>query len=109
VLHNPNAASGRGAIAKLHIKRDTTANAAVIDALANAFGVRRSAVEIVRGERGRKKTVSIAGATRAALDRLLVQPRALLKPVSPPYYENSLLPHPRDLANTPFGFKGDCA
>jgi hypothetical protein len=25
VLHNPNAASGRGAIAKFHIKRDTTA------------------------------------------------------------------------------------
>jgi hypothetical protein len=24
VLHNPNAASGRGAIAKFHIKRDTT-------------------------------------------------------------------------------------
>jgi hypothetical protein len=24
VLHNPNAASGRGAVAKFHIKRDTT-------------------------------------------------------------------------------------
>lgn len=50
---------------------DGAANAAVIDALADAFGVRRSAIEIVRGERGRRKTVSIAGATRAALDRLL--------------------------------------
>ncbi len=50
---------------------DGAANAAVIDALADAFGVRRSAVEIVRGERGRRKTVRIAGATRAALERLL--------------------------------------
>lgn len=54
---------------------DGAANAAVIDALAGAFGVRRSAIEIVRGERGRRKTVSIAGATRAALDRLLSPPR----------------------------------
>ena len=53
---------------------DGAANAAVIDALASAFGVRRSAIEIVRGERGRRKTVSIAGATRAALDRLLSPP-----------------------------------
>jgi len=53
---------------------DGAANAAVIDALAGAFGVRRSAIEIVRGERGRRKTVSIAGATRAALDRLLSPP-----------------------------------
>jgi hypothetical protein len=50
---------------------DGAANAAVIDALAAAFGVRRAAVEIVRGERGRRKTVRIAGATRAALERLL--------------------------------------
>jgi uncharacterized protein (TIGR00251 family) len=50
---------------------DGAANAAVIDALADAFGVRRSAIEIVRGERGRRKTVSIVGATRAALHRLL--------------------------------------
>jgi uncharacterized protein len=47
------------------------ANAAAIDALADAFGGRRSAIEIMHGERGRRKTVSIAGATRAALDRLL--------------------------------------
>src|SRR2546423_11850980 len=49
---------------------DGAANAAVIEALADAFGVRRSAVEIVRGERGRRKTVSIAGASRAVLERL---------------------------------------
>jgi uncharacterized protein len=53
---------------------DGAANAAVIEALAGAFGVRRSAIEIVRGERGRRKTVRIAGATRAALDKLLSRP-----------------------------------
>jgi uncharacterized protein len=50
---------------------DGAANAAVIEALADAFGVRRSAIEIVRGERGRRKTVRITGATRATLDKLL--------------------------------------
>ena len=40
---------------------DGEANAAVVAALAEAFGVRRAAVEIVRGERGRRKTVRIAG------------------------------------------------
>jgi hypothetical protein len=50
---------------------DGAANAAVIEALADAFGVRRSAIEIVRGERGRRKTVRITGATRAALEKLL--------------------------------------
>jgi len=49
---------------------DGAANAAVIEALAEAFAVRRAAVTIVRGERGRRKTVRIAGATRAALERL---------------------------------------
>jgi hypothetical protein len=53
---------------------DGAANAAVIEALAGAFGVRRPAIEIVRGERGRRKTVSITGATRAALDKLLSRP-----------------------------------
>ena len=50
---------------------DGAANAAVIEALADAFRVRRSAIEIVRGESGRRKTVRIAGATRAALEKLL--------------------------------------
>ena len=49
---------------------DGAANAAVIEALAAAFGVRRSAVEIVRGERGRRKTVRIAGVARARLEAL---------------------------------------
>ena len=48
---------------------DGEANAAVVEALAEAFGVRRAAVEIVRGERGRRKTVRIAGIDRGALDR----------------------------------------
>jgi uncharacterized protein len=51
---------------------DGAANAAVIDALADACGVRRSAVTIVRGERGRKKTVEIVGADLATLERLLL-------------------------------------
>jgi uncharacterized protein (TIGR00251 family) len=50
---------------------DGAANDAVIEALADAFGVRRSAIEIVRGQRGRRKTVRIVGATRATLEKLL--------------------------------------
>ncbi len=49
---------------------DGEANAAVIDALAEAFGVRRAAVTLVRGEHGRRKTVRVEGATQAALDAL---------------------------------------
>lgn len=52
---------------------DGEANAAVIEAVAGAFGVRRSAVTIVRGERGKRKTVSIEGPTdalRTTLTRL---------------------------------------
>ena len=49
---------------------DGAANQAVIEALAEALGVRRSAVTIVRGETGRKKTVRIEGASRAALEKL---------------------------------------
>jgi uncharacterized protein (TIGR00251 family) len=50
---------------------DGAANAAVIDAVAAAFGVRRSAVSILRGETGRRKTLRVAGVNQAALDRLL--------------------------------------
>lgn len=49
---------------------DGKANAAVIDAVAQAFGVRRGDVTITRGETGRRKTVRVAGATRAALASL---------------------------------------
>jgi uncharacterized protein (TIGR00251 family) len=50
---------------------DGAANDAVIEALAEAFGVRRAAVAIVRGERGRRKTIQIAGVSASALRRLL--------------------------------------
>ena len=50
---------------------DGAANAAVIELLAEAFGVRRAAVSIVRGETGRRKTVRIDGGSRARLEELL--------------------------------------
>lgn len=51
---------------------DGEANAAVIDAVAKAFGVRRSAVTIAHGDRGpRRKTLAIEGADAGALEALL--------------------------------------
>jgi uncharacterized protein (TIGR00251 family) len=50
---------------------DGKANQAVARALAAALGVRPSAVEIVRGESSRRKTVKIQGVTLAALAALL--------------------------------------
>jgi len=50
---------------------DGAANAAVIDAVAEAFGVKRAAVTILRGLIGKRKTVRVAGATRAALEGVL--------------------------------------
>ncbi len=47
------------------------ANEALRALLAGAFRVAKRDVEIVRGETGRKKTVRVLGATRAALDALL--------------------------------------
>ena len=64
------AVGGRLPVAVTAPPVDGAANAALVEALAEAFGVRRAAVTIVRGERGRRKTVRIAGATRASLDRL---------------------------------------
>jgi hypothetical protein len=49
---------------------DGKANLAVVQVLAETFGVPRSAVTIVRGETGRKKTVRIAGVTAAAVARV---------------------------------------
>ena len=49
---------------------DGAANAAVIEALAAAFGVRRAAISIVRGETGRRKTVRIEGGAPATLEAL---------------------------------------
>jgi uncharacterized protein len=45
---------------------DGKANEAVVRVLAETFGIARSAVTIVRGETGRKKTVRLAGVTTAA-------------------------------------------
>jgi uncharacterized protein (TIGR00251 family) len=50
---------------------DGEANAAVIDAVAKAFGVRRAAVTIAHGERGRRKTLTVEGGTAEALEALL--------------------------------------
>lgn len=52
---------------------DGKANRAVVALLAEVFGVPPSAVTILRGETGRKKTVRIEGATQASLDQLLRQ------------------------------------
>lgn len=49
---------------------DGKANEAVVRVLAETFGVPRSAVTIVRGETGKKKTVRLAGVTAAAVTKL---------------------------------------
>jgi uncharacterized protein (TIGR00251 family) len=51
---------------------DGKANAAVVATIAEALGVHRSAVEIVRGATGRRKTVRIRGATRATLEQAII-------------------------------------
>jgi hypothetical protein len=50
---------------------DGKANEAVVRVLAETFKVARSAVTIVRGETGRKKTVRIVGVTAAAIHRVI--------------------------------------
>jgi len=45
---------------------DGEANAALVEFLAGALGVRKGDVTIARGEAGRRKTVRVAGATAAA-------------------------------------------
>jgi uncharacterized protein (TIGR00251 family) len=50
---------------------DGAANEALRELLARALGVPRRQVAIVRGETGRKKTVRVEGATRAALEAAL--------------------------------------
>jgi uncharacterized protein (TIGR00251 family) len=51
---------------------DGAANEAVIALVAESLGLPRRAVEIVRGQSGRRKTLRIAGATRAGLERALI-------------------------------------
>ena len=49
---------------------DGEANAAVIELLAKSLGVGKGAVEVVAGASSRRKTVRIAGVTRAAIEAL---------------------------------------
>ena len=49
---------------------DGEANAAVIELLAKALGVSKGAVEVIAGTSSRRKTVRIAGVTRAAVEAL---------------------------------------
>ena len=51
---------------------DGKANDAVADVLARALGLRRGAVEILRGETSRRKTVRIHGVTLATLARVVL-------------------------------------
>jgi len=44
---------------------DGEANAALVEFLADALGVRKADVAIVRGETGRRKTIRVAGASAA--------------------------------------------
>jgi uncharacterized protein (TIGR00251 family) len=50
---------------------DGAANDALIEFLASAFAVRRSAVRILSGEKGRRKRVAIAGVTVATVRDIL--------------------------------------
>jgi uncharacterized protein len=50
---------------------DGRANAAVVEAIAKAFAVKRTGVAIVAGESSRAKTVDVTGADPAVLGRLL--------------------------------------
>ena len=49
------------------------ANRALIQAVADALGVRRSAVSLVAGHRSRNKLVEVNGLDQADLDRLIQQ------------------------------------
>jgi uncharacterized protein (TIGR00251 family) len=46
---------------------DGEANAALVEFLADALGVRKAEVTLVRGETGRRKTVRVLGATTEAV------------------------------------------
>ena len=53
---------------------DGKANEAVVRVLAQTFKVARSAVAIVRGETGRKKTIRVTGISAAAVERAIAGP-----------------------------------
>jgi len=50
---------------------DGEANAALVEFLAGALGVRKGDVAVLRGETGRRKTVRVAGASAASAAALL--------------------------------------
>jgi uncharacterized protein (TIGR00251 family) len=54
---------------------DGEANAALVEFLAGALGVRKADVTLRRGEAGRRKTVRIAGVTAAAVVEALLPGR----------------------------------
>lgn len=50
---------------------DGEANAAVIELVAKSLGVAKSAVEVVAGVTSRRKTIRVAGVSRAAIEALV--------------------------------------
>jgi len=50
---------------------DGEANAALVEFLADALGVRKAEVTVARGEAGRRKTVRVAGVTVAQVEAAL--------------------------------------
>jgi uncharacterized protein (TIGR00251 family) len=53
---------------------DGEANAALVEFLARALGVRKADVALLRGETGRRKTVQVAGVTAAQAVAALAPP-----------------------------------
>jgi uncharacterized protein (TIGR00251 family) len=53
---------------------DGEANAALVQFLAGALGVRKGEVAVLRGETGRRKTVRVAGVAAAAVMAALASP-----------------------------------
>ena len=49
---------------------DGEANAAVIELVAKTLGVAKSAVEVVAGQTSRRKTIRVAGVSRAVIEAL---------------------------------------
>ncbi len=52
---------------------DGRANAGLVSVVDEAFGVRRSAVSVVAGAKGRTKVLEVAGGDREVLDHLLAR------------------------------------
>jgi uncharacterized protein (TIGR00251 family) len=50
---------------------DGEANAAVIELVAKSLGVAKSAVEVIAGASSRRKTLRVAGVSRAAVEALV--------------------------------------